>query len=174
MRRITGPGGPVLPGGFQLQQLRLHPQLVGRGQPVDEEYAVEVVHLVLDDPGDLRGGAISRQQSSTFGWVSICPRGSSRWADAPPVSPPTLVMRHVGRRVAERRAAQGWTQEELAERAEVSVGYVRQVEGGGETRRSRPSSSSPCSSGRNQGILFDGPDDASPARETAEAGWVNG
>lgn len=44
----------------------------------------------------------------------------------------TLVMRHVGRRVAELRAGQGWTQEELAERAEVSVGYVRQVEGGGE------------------------------------------
>jgi transcriptional regulator with XRE-family HTH domain len=41
-------------------------------------------------------------------------------------------MRHVGRRVAELRAALGWTQEELAERAEVSVGYVRQVEGGRE------------------------------------------
>lgn len=45
---------------------------------------------------------------------------------------PILVMRHVGRRIAELRAGQGWTQEELAERAEVSVGYVRQVEGGGE------------------------------------------
>jgi transcriptional regulator with XRE-family HTH domain len=41
-------------------------------------------------------------------------------------------MRDVGRRVAELRAVRGWTQEAFAERAEVSVGYVRQVEGGRE------------------------------------------
>lgn len=39
-------------------------------------------------------------------------------------------MRHVGRRVAELRAARGWTQEQFAERAGVTAGYVRQVEGG--------------------------------------------
>lgn len=44
----------------------------------------------------------------------------------------TLTMRDVGRRVAELRAARGWTQEALAERAGVSLTYVRQVEGGGE------------------------------------------
>lgn len=42
------------------------------------------------------------------------------------------VQRHVGRRVAELRRAQGLTQEQFAELAEVSVGYVRQVEGGRE------------------------------------------
>ncbi len=42
------------------------------------------------------------------------------------------VLRHVGRRVAELRNALGWTQEAFAERAGISVGYVRQVEGGHE------------------------------------------
>lgn len=42
------------------------------------------------------------------------------------------LLRDVGRRVAELRAARGWTQEVFAERAEVSVGYVRQVETGRE------------------------------------------
>ena len=43
---------------------------------------------------------------------------------------PALVMRHVGRRIAELRVGRGLTQEQLAERAGVTVGYVRTVEGG--------------------------------------------
>lgn len=45
---------------------------------------------------------------------------------------PHPLLLDVGRRVAELRRAQGWTQEKFAERAEVSVGYVREVEGGHE------------------------------------------
>lgn len=44
--------------------------------------------------------------------------------------PEGTVLRHVGRRIAELRVARGWTQEEFAERAGVSPGYVRQIEGG--------------------------------------------
>ncbi len=40
------------------------------------------------------------------------------------------ILRGIGRRIAELRVAQNITQEELAERLDVSVGYVRQVEGG--------------------------------------------
>lgn len=43
---------------------------------------------------------------------------------------PLLV--NVGRRVAELRAEQGLTQEELAERAELSARYIQRVESGGE------------------------------------------
>ena len=46
--------------------------------------------------------------------------------------PESLVLRHVGRRVAELRTARGWTQDQFAERAKLSPGYVRQVEGGHE------------------------------------------
>jgi transcriptional regulator with XRE-family HTH domain len=46
--------------------------------------------------------------------------------------PESLVLRHVGRRVAELRTARGWTQDQFGERARLSVGYVRQVEGGHE------------------------------------------
>ena len=45
---------------------------------------------------------------------------------------PDPLLLDVGRRVAELRRARGWTQEKFAERAEVSVGYVREVEGGHE------------------------------------------
>lgn len=45
---------------------------------------------------------------------------------------PTAVLRNVGRRVAELRQARGWTQEQLAEAASVTVGYVRRIEGGAE------------------------------------------
>jgi transcriptional regulator with XRE-family HTH domain len=38
----------------------------------------------------------------------------------------------VGRRIAEFRAARGWTQEALAERANCSVKYVQSVERGDE------------------------------------------
>jgi len=40
------------------------------------------------------------------------------------------ILRGIGRRIAELRVARNVTQEELAERLDVSVGYVRQVEGG--------------------------------------------
>lgn len=43
---------------------------------------------------------------------------------------PATVMRHVGRRIAELRVERGLTQDQLAERAGVTVGYVRTVEGG--------------------------------------------
>lgn len=49
-----------------------------------------------------------------------------------PARSPAILLRDVGRRVAELRAVRGWTQEVFAERADVSVGYVRQVEGGRE------------------------------------------
>ena len=42
------------------------------------------------------------------------------------------VLRSVGRRIAELRRARGLTQEQLAEQAGVTVGYVRQIEGGTE------------------------------------------
>lgn len=41
-----------------------------------------------------------------------------------------VLLRNVGRRIAELRRATGLTQEGLAERLDVSVGYIRQVEGG--------------------------------------------
>ena len=47
-----------------------------------------------------------------------------------PLRDPATVMRDVGRRVAELRAERGWTQDQLAEHAGFSVGYVRTVEGG--------------------------------------------
>jgi transcriptional regulator with XRE-family HTH domain len=49
---------------------------------------------------------------------------SMRYRDA------ALVMRHVGRRIAELRTERGLTQEQLAERAGVSAGYIRIIEGG--------------------------------------------
>lgn len=47
-------------------------------------------------------------------------------------SDPDVVQRSVGRRIAELRAARGWTQEAFAQEAEVSVGYVRRLEAGDE------------------------------------------
>lgn len=41
------------------------------------------------------------------------------------------ILRNIGRRLQELRAGRGLTQDELAEALDVSVGYVRQVEGGG-------------------------------------------
>lgn len=43
---------------------------------------------------------------------------------------PERLIRDVGRRVAELRAARGWTQEEFAERAHCSVQWVRRIETG--------------------------------------------
>jgi transcriptional regulator with XRE-family HTH domain len=48
-----------------------------------------------------------------------------------PVDPDRL-QEHVGRRVAELRAEIGLTQEQLAERAEVTTRYVQSIEGGHE------------------------------------------
>ena len=45
---------------------------------------------------------------------------------------PTKLVRSVARRIAAVRAARQWTQEELAERADVSVRYVQMVESGTE------------------------------------------
>jgi len=45
--------------------------------------------------------------------------------------PPALLL-DLGRRVAELRRARGLTQEKFAERADVSVGYVREIETGRE------------------------------------------
>lgn len=42
-----------------------------------------------------------------------------------------VLLRNIGRRIAELRRAAGLTQEDLAERLDVSAGYIRQVEGGG-------------------------------------------
>lgn len=42
------------------------------------------------------------------------------------------VLRDLGRRVAELRTAEGMTQEQLAERAEVTVQYLQRVESGRE------------------------------------------
>jgi transcriptional regulator with XRE-family HTH domain len=52
-------------------------------------------------------------------------------AAMPPTDPDHFV-RNAGRRIAELRSAQGWTQEDFAEAAEVSLSYVRQVEAGTE------------------------------------------
>ena len=45
---------------------------------------------------------------------------------------PELVLRHFGRRVAEVRVERGMTQEQLAEKAEVSARYIQMVESGEE------------------------------------------
>lgn len=50
---------------------------------------------------------------------------------ATPVAP-DLVLRRFGRRVAEIRVARGLTQEQLAERARISVRYVQMIESGAE------------------------------------------
>lgn len=42
------------------------------------------------------------------------------------------LQQHVGRRIAELRVARGLTQEQLAERLEVSTRYVQSIEGGHE------------------------------------------
>lgn len=42
------------------------------------------------------------------------------------------LQRHVGVRIAHYRRARGWTQEDLADRIEVSVRYLQSVEGGRE------------------------------------------
>src|SRR5262245_44908530 len=45
---------------------------------------------------------------------------------------PSKLMRNVGRRVAELRRQHGWTQALLAEKADVSIQYVRRIEAGRE------------------------------------------
>lgn len=45
---------------------------------------------------------------------------------------PDRFVRHVGRRVAELRAELGWTQEQLAEHARVSLKYLQRIEAGRE------------------------------------------
>ncbi len=45
---------------------------------------------------------------------------------------PARLIRDVGRRIAEIRAARGWTQEALAEHAHVSLKYLQRVEAGRE------------------------------------------
>jgi transcriptional regulator with XRE-family HTH domain len=45
---------------------------------------------------------------------------------------PARLQEHVGRRVAELRAEIGLTQEQLAERADVTTRYVQSIEGGHE------------------------------------------
>jgi transcriptional regulator with XRE-family HTH domain len=40
--------------------------------------------------------------------------------------------RRVGRRIAERRAALGWTQEQLAEKIGISTRYLQAIESGAE------------------------------------------
>ena len=42
------------------------------------------------------------------------------------------LQRHVGGRIAHFRKARGWTQEDMADRIEVSVRYLQSVEGGRE------------------------------------------
>ena len=44
----------------------------------------------------------------------------------------TKLRRGVGARIAELRAARGWTQEQLAEKIEVSARYLQAIEGGRE------------------------------------------
>lgn len=44
--------------------------------------------------------------------------------------PPEKVVYRVGRRIAELRRGQGWTQEELAEKLGSSVQWVSRIEGG--------------------------------------------
>ncbi|MBI5499778.1 MAG: helix-turn-helix transcriptional regulator [Deltaproteobacteria bacterium] len=45
---------------------------------------------------------------------------------------PDRVLRDVGRRIAELRRQKGYTQERLAEKAEVSIKFLQRVEGGRE------------------------------------------
>ncbi len=49
-----------------------------------------------------------------------------------PPETPADVLRDVGRRIAELRAAQGWTQEKMAETLDVNLPYLQRIEGGRE------------------------------------------
>jgi transcriptional regulator with XRE-family HTH domain len=49
-----------------------------------------------------------------------------------PTVDPIRLQRQVGRRVADLRRGKGWTQDEFAERLEVSLKYVQRVEAGTE------------------------------------------
>ena len=49
----------------------------------------------------------------------------------PPIDPDRVIA-NVGRRVGELRSALGWTQQEMADRAEITIKYVQRVEAGEE------------------------------------------
>lgn len=49
-----------------------------------------------------------------------------------PPETPADVLRGIGRRIAELRAAQGWTQEKMAEALDVNLPYLQRIEGGRE------------------------------------------
>ena len=77
---------------------------------------------------------------------------------------PVQLKRKIGRRIAERRRAQGETQEELAEKLDVSPPYVRRVEGGRENLTVESLAKIADALAVHVATLFEEPDDLEPRR----------
>jgi transcriptional regulator with XRE-family HTH domain len=76
----------------------------------------------------------------------------------------SALLRGIGRRVAELRAARGITQEELAAALDVSLSYVRQVEGGSKNLSVRSLAAFADVVGARVPELFEAPREAGPKR----------
>lgn len=73
-----------------------------------------------------------------------------------------LLLKHIGRRIAELRRARGFTQEQLAERLDVSVTYVQQVERGGRNLTVRSLAAFASATGAKVAELFEAPTEPAP------------
>lgn len=76
-----------------------------------------------------------------------------------PPETPADVLRDVGRRIAELRAAQGWTQEQMAEALDVNLPYLQRIEGGRENLTVRSLARLAHVLGVRVGALFEAPTD---------------
>ena len=76
-----------------------------------------------------------------------------------PPETPADVLRDVGRRIAELRAAQGWTQEKMAEALDVNLPYLQRIEGGRENLTVRSLARLAHILGVRVGALFEAPAD---------------
>lgn len=93
-----------------------------------------------------------------------------------PPETPADVLRDVGRRIAELRAARGWTQEQMAEALDVNLPYLQRIEGGRENLTVRSLARLAHILGVRVGALFEAPADRTvrgpgrPRRPRATAG----
>ncbi|MDO9018340.1 MAG: helix-turn-helix transcriptional regulator [Deltaproteobacteria bacterium] len=76
-----------------------------------------------------------------------------------PPETPADVLRGIGRRIAELRAAQGWTQEKMAEALDVNLPYLQRIEGGRENLTVRSLARLAHVLGVRVGALFEAPVD---------------
>ena len=74
-----------------------------------------------------------------------------------PPETPAEVLRDVGRRIAELRIAQGWTQEKMAEALDVNLPYLQRIEGGRENLTVRSLARLAHVLGVRVGALFEAP-----------------